>query len=401
MEVSSESNHFPILRFPNEVQRIIMEKASEPMSPNNHPNYLALPYYGDLASLVLVCPRFNEIAMKTLCSCICLYADEYRDDGGNNRLSTSTRVVRLHETLRENIQLRRYCTRFTLVNSRNSQQGGPVESLSLPIDQTWDPAPPHQLSTPWAKAFASIVLDCTKWLFNTRILVISGHAHGTFLPELGDITYRVLSCAKTSMPRLERIEILKDISYHCDVLTLYDIQLGLSGGCSSLKHLIIRRRVRNPSRLHRSNALFPRSLHNFNTRSGFSLSSFAPINSSDHPNAVRDFVTWLKGLEHFTLRWEHEFRFEGRKDPQWSLNLVGDILKPHRDSIKSIKLGKMSQPGLGDFDASNFPNLETLTMHHEDLRGIDISNCLQLQAAKLHDVVITTDDIEEEMFYNA
>ncbi|KAJ4057681.1 hypothetical protein NW756_002461 [Fusarium oxysporum] len=61
----------------------------------------------------------------------------------------------------------------------------------------------------------------------------------------------------------------------------------------------------------------------------------------------------------------------------------------------------MSQPGLGDFDASNFPNLETLTMHHEDLRGIDISNCLQLQAAKLHDVVITTDDIEEEMFYNA
>jgi hypothetical protein len=116
---------------------------------------------------------------------------------------------------------------------------------------------------------------------------------------------------------------------------------------------------------------------------------------------VRDFVTWLKSLEHFTLRWEHEFRFEGRKDPQWSLNLVGDILKPHRDSIKSIKLGKMSQPGLGDFDASNFPNLETLTMHHEDLRGIYISNCLQLQAAKLHDVVITTDDIEEEMFYNA
>lgn len=142
-------------------------------------------------------------------------------------------------------------------------------------------------------------------------------------------------------------------------------------------------------------------LRNFNTRSGFSLSSFALINSSDHPNAVRDFVTWLKGLEHFTLRWEHEFRFEGRKDPQWGLNLVGDILKPHRDSIKSIKLGKMSQPGLGDFDASNFPNLETLTMHHEDLRGIDISNCLQLQAAKLHDVVITTDDIEEEMFYNA
>ncbi|ENH65103.1 hypothetical protein FOC1_g10005954 [Fusarium oxysporum f. sp. cubense race 1] len=203
------------------------------------------------------------------------------------------------------------------------------------------------------------------------------------------------------MPRLERIKILKDISYHRDVLTLYDIQLGLSGGCSSLKHLIIRRRVRNSSRLHRSNALFPRSLHNFNTRSGFSLSSFALINSSDHPNAVRDFVTWLKGLEHFTLRWEHEFRFEGRKDPQWSLNLVGDILKPHRDSIKSIKLGKMSQPGLGDFDASNFPNLETLTMHHEDLRGIDISNCLQLQAAKLHDVVITTDDIKEEMFYNA
>ncbi|EWZ01485.1 hypothetical protein FOYG_01104 [Fusarium oxysporum NRRL 32931] len=290
-----------------------MEKASEPMSPNNHPNYLALPYYGDLVSLVLVCPRFNEIATKTLYSCICLYADEYRDDGGNNRLSTSTRAVRLYETLRENIQLRRYCTCFILVNSRNSQQGGPVESLSLPIDQPWDPAPPHQLSTPWAKAFASIVLDCTKWLFNTRILVISGHAHGTYL----------------------------------------------------------------------------------------SLSSFALINSSDHPNAVRDFVTWLKGLEHFTLRWEHEFRFEGRKDPQWSLHLVGDILKPHRDSIKSIKLGKMSQPGLGDFDALNFPNLETLTIHHEDLRGIDISNCLQLQAAKLHDVVITTDDIEEEMFYNA
>ncbi|KAJ9426909.1 hypothetical protein QL093DRAFT_2077207 [Fusarium oxysporum] len=356
MEVSSESNHFPILRFPNEVLRIIMEKASEPMSPNIHPNYLALPYYGDLVSLVLVCPRFNEIATKTLYSCICLYADEYRDGGGNNRLSTSTRVP-----------TRRPCG---IPQPSHRPTLGPCAAASVV----------YSLGK-------SVCFDCPglhQVAFNTRILVISGHAHGTYLPELGDITYRVLSCAKISMPRLERIEILKGISYHRDALTLYDIQLGLSGGCSSLKHLIIRRRLRN-----------------FNTRSGFSLSSFALINSSDHPNAVRDFVTWLKGLEHFTLRWEHEFRFEGRKDPQWSLNLVGDILKPHRDSIKSIKLGKMSQPGLGDFDASNFPNLETLTMHHEDLRGIYISNCLQLQAAKLHDVVITTDDIEEEMFYNA
>ncbi|KAF4958027.1 hypothetical protein FGADI_2712 [Fusarium gaditjirri] len=402
MEVPSDHNPFPILGCPNEVLRIIMEKASEsePLSPSNDPNSLALPYYGDLISLVLVCHRFKEIATRTLYSSICLSADEYRDDGGNNRLSNSAQVVRLHQTLRENIELRRYCTRFILVSRRNPRQGGPVESLSLPIDQYGD-RPPHQLSTPWAKTFASIIVDCTKWLFNTRILVISGHAHGTCLPELGDITYRVLSCAKASMLRLERIEILKDISYHRDIMTLYDMKLGLSGGCSSLKHLIIRRRVRIPSRPPRSSVHSHGRLHKSNPRSGFSLSSFALINSSDHPNTVKDFVAWLEDLQHFTLRWDHEFVFSGRKDPQWSLALVGDILESHRDSIKSIKLGKMSQPGLGNFDASNFPNLETLTMHHEDLRGVDISNCLQLQAPKLHDVVITTDDIEEEMFYNA
>ncbi|PNP82639.1 hypothetical protein FNYG_03870 [Fusarium nygamai] len=112
-------------------------------------------------------------------------------------------------------------------------------------------------------------------------------------------------------------------------------------------------------------------------------------------------MAWLKGLKHFTLRWDPGSISEGRRDFRWSLALVGDILKPHRDSIKSIKLGKMAQPGLDDFDASNFPNLETLTMHHKDLKGIVISTCPQLQAARLHDVVITTDNIEEEMFYNA
>ncbi|KAF4493852.1 hypothetical protein FAGAP_10032 [Fusarium agapanthi] len=314
-----------------------MEKASE-----RGPNQAALPYYNDLLSSALVCYRLNAAATEVLYSCICIYADEYRDDGLNARLSTSTRLVRLHRTLRENVGLRRFCTRFILAHKRNLQQGGPVESFSLPGDQNSEP---HQLSTPWPKTVASIILDCKNWLFNTRILVISGYdAHGTFLPELGEITYRVLSCARMSMPRLECIEILNDISYHRDVLSLYDIQLALSGSCLNLKHLMIRQRVRSPSHPHRSNAL--KRLRNSNPRSGFSLSSLTLVNSSDHPDSLRNFVTWLKGLKHF-------------------------------------------------------PNLETLTMHHRDVRGIVISTCPQLQAARLHDVVITTDNIEEEMFYNA
>ncbi|KAG5754157.1 hypothetical protein H9Q69_006414 [Fusarium xylarioides] len=286
-----------------------------------------------------------------------------------------------------------------LAQSRNLQRDGPAESFSLPVDPTLDPADsePHQLSTPWPKTFASMILDCTNWLFNTRILAMSGYVHGTFLPDLGEITYRVLSCARMSMPRLECIEILNDISYYRDALTLFDIQLALSGGCLNLKHLMIRQRVRYPSKPPGGDALA--RLRKSNPRSGFSLSSLTLINATDRPDLVRYFVTWLKGLKHFTLRWD--FKFRCRRDLKWNIALVGDILKPHRDSIKSIKLGKMSQPGLGDFDASHFPNLETLTMHHKDLEGIVISTCPQLQAARLHDVIITTDNIEEEMFYNA
>ncbi|KAF5609888.1 uncharacterized protein FSUBG_3669 [Fusarium subglutinans] len=391
MDLSPERDHFPLLKLPNEVLRMIMEKSSE-----RGPNEVALPYYDDLLSLALVCPRLSAAATEVLYSCICIYADEYHDDGLNARLSTSTRLVRLHRTLRENVGLRRFCTRFILVQRRNLLQGGPVESFSVPVDSS----EPHQPSTPWPRTVASIILDCTNWLYNTRVLVISGYdAHGTFIPELGEITYRVLSCARMSMPRLECIDILNDISYHRDVLTLYDIQLALSGGCSDLKHLMIRQRVRHSSHPHGSNALG--RLRNSNLRSGFSLSTLTLVNSSDHPDSVRNFVTWLKGLKHFTLRWDFTSRFGGRRDPQWTIALVGDILKPHRDSIESIKLGMMSQPGLGDFDASNFPNLETLTMHHRDIRGIVISTCPQLQAARLHDVIITTDNIEEEMFYNA
>ncbi|KAF5625714.1 hypothetical protein F52700_9080 [Fusarium sp. NRRL 52700] len=125
------------------------------------------------------------------------------------------------------------------------------------------------------------------------------------------------------------------------------------------------------------------------------------VNPTDHPDAVRNLVTWLTGLKHFTLRWDSGFRFGATRDPEWSLAFVGDILKPHRDSIKSIKLGMMSRPGLGDFDASNFPNLETLTMHHRDLGDIAISTCPQLQAARLRDVVVTTDNIDEGMFHDA
>ncbi|KAF5553803.1 hypothetical protein FMEXI_2237 [Fusarium mexicanum] len=371
MDLSPERNHFPLLRLPTEVLRIIMEKASE-----RGPNEAALPYYEDLLSLALVCSRLSAAATEVLYSCICIYADEYHDDGLNARLSTSPRLVRLHRTLREN--------------------GGPVESFSVPVGFS----EPHQPSTPWPRTVASIILDCTNWLYNTRVLIISGYdEHGTFIPELGEITYRVLSCARMSMPRLECIDILNDISYHRDVLTLYDIQLALSGGCSDLKHLMIRQRVRHSSHPHRGNAIG--RLRNSNLRSGFSLSSLTLVNSSDHPDSVRNFVTWLKGLKHFTLRWDFGSRFGGRRDPQWTIALVGEILKPHRDSIESIKLGMMSQPGLGDFDASNFPNLETLTMHHSDVRGVVISTCPQLQAARLHDVVITTDNIEEEIFYNA
>ncbi|KAF5709944.1 hypothetical protein FMUND_9788 [Fusarium mundagurra] len=393
MDVSRKLDRFPLLRLPNEVLRMIMEKASE------EPNQAALPYYGDLLSSALVCSRLNAAATEVLYSCICIYTDEYRDDGFNARLSTSTRVVRLHRTLRENVELRRFCTRLIWYHRRSLQQGGPVESLSLPIHQTLDPAEPHQqLSTPWPKTFASIILDFTNWLFNTRTLVISGGVHGTLVPELGEITYRVLSCARMSMPRLECIEILNDISFHRELLSSYDIQLALGGGCLNLKHLMIRQRVCRASTSHRSNALG--RLRNSNPHSGFYLSSLTLINLTDHSDLVRNFVTWLKGLKHLTLRWDPGSISESRRDPLWSLALIGDILKPHRDSIKSIKLGKMAQPGLDDFDASNFPNLETLTMHHKDLKGIIISTCPQLQAARLHDVIVTTDNIEEEMFYN-
>ncbi|KAF5720854.1 hypothetical protein FGLOB1_490 [Fusarium globosum] len=403
MEISTQRDCFPVLKLPNEILRMIMEKASErararvPTNSYRNENEAVLPYYDDLVSLALVCSRLNAAATEALYSCICIYADEYRDtDRRAARLSTCRPVSLLHRTLRENVQLRRYCNRFIFVHRRNRQMGDPVEPefLRPPLGL----GEPHQRSIPWPKEFASIILDCTNWLFNTRVLTISGHAFGTWLPET-DITYRLLSCGRMSMPRLECIEILNDISYHRDVLTLYDIQLALSGGFLNLKHLTIRHRVRKPSNPRRSNA--PGSLSTYNPCSGFSLSSLTLINSADHPDLVRNFVTWLKDLKHFTLRWDSRFRFGSRRDPQWSLALVGDILKPHRDSIKSIKLGMMSQPGLGDFDASNFPNLETLTMHHRDLRGIVISTCQQLQAARLHDVVVTTDDIEEEMFYNA
>ncbi|KAF5975935.1 hypothetical protein FCOIX_7377 [Fusarium coicis] len=400
MNVSPGRDHFPLLGVPNEVLHTIMEKASEQRPTNNYPNQAVLPYYGDLLSSALVCSRLNAAATEVLYSCICIYTDEYRDDDFNPQLSPSTQVLRLHRTLQENVELRRFCTRFILHHRQSLRHGGPVESLSLPIYQTLNSAEPHQqLSSPWPKICASIILDCTNWLFNTRTLIISGGVHGTLVPELGEITFRVLSCARMSMPRLECIDILNDISFHRYLLTSFDIQLALGGGCLNLKHLMIRQRVCRASFSRESHALG--RLQNSNPCSGFSLTSLTLTNLTDHHDLVRNFMTWLKGLKHFTLRWDPGSISESRRDFRWRLELVGDILKPHRDSVKSIKLGKMAEPGLGDFDASNFPNLETLTMHHRDLKGIVTSTCPQLQAARLYDVVITADNIEEEMFYNA
>ncbi|KAF5637537.1 uncharacterized protein FTJAE_5506 [Fusarium tjaetaba] len=400
MDVSPRRDHFPLLGVPNEVLRMIMEKASEQQPTNNYPNQAVLPYYGDLLSSALVCSRLNAAATEVLYSCICIYTDEYRDDDFNPQLSPSTRVLRLHRTLRENIELRRFCTRFILHHRQSLRHAGDVESLSLPIYETLDPAEPHQqLSAPWPKTCASIILDCTNWLFNTRTLVISGGVHGTLVQELGEITFHVLSCARMSMPRLECIDILNDISFHRYQLTSFDIQLALGGGCLNLKHLMIRQRVCRASYLYRSYALG--RLHNSNPCSGFSLTSLTLTNLTDHHDLVRNFMTWLKGLKHFTMRWDRGSVSESTRDFRWRLELVGDILKPHRDSIKSIKLGKMAEGGLGNFDASNFPNLETLHIHHKDLKDIIISTCPQLQAARLQDVVMTTDNIEEEMFYNA
>ncbi|KAH7253503.1 uncharacterized protein BKA55DRAFT_688999 [Fusarium redolens] len=115
MEGESKGKQCQILTIPDEVLRLIIDKASEPMSPKDHPNYIALPPYSDLVYLALACRRFNAIATESLYSCICLHTDDGDDDDlywernqdddndsedhCDRRLSTYAQCVRLYLTL--------------------------------------------------------------------------------------------------------------------------------------------------------------------------------------------------------------------------------------------------------------------------------------------------------------
>ncbi|KAF4339235.1 hypothetical protein FBEOM_6855 [Fusarium beomiforme] len=172
-----------ILSIPDELLRLIIEKAWEPSK--DRPIRMTLPPYNDLTSLALVCHRFNSIATESLYSCICLYTDEWRDadfyygpfdddnngEGDDERRSTYASCVRIYQTLRHRPEIRQYCTRFVLDIEGDLLQGDEEKHPSLPPDEIRYPER-YRFCSSMTKIFVSVVLSCAEWLFNTPIYLL-------------------------------------------------------------------------------------------------------------------------------------------------------------------------------------------------------------------------------------
>ncbi|KAM0217459.1 hypothetical protein ACHAQD_007438 [Fusarium lateritium] len=345
-----------LLAAPNEVLRLILDKVSEPSKEDNRheKGTVPMPSYNDLTSMALVCRRLNSIATVTLYECIHIRTANTSDK--ETQLSPVAACVRLYETLRDKSELRSYCRRFVL-DLGNALPVGDQDSacdIRSTHQQLFEQHPIIMDCSYMTTLFMSAVKAIICWLINTRTVVLS-----TAVSVMKNLQFL---CAINPM----------DILYSQLDLILY---FKCISSCKS-KHVEISG-IFDLEKSHRSQQrLFyyePSWLpYGHNGHPILELKSLVLVNLPDHPRLVQDVVAWIKAIEHFVLKWDDDFPFLHREDR----------------NLKSIEIGKMAEPGLGSFDVTNFPNLEALTMHSDDLDGVDIQTDPQLQTPKLRQVTL-------------
>ncbi|KAM0429933.1 hypothetical protein ACHAQK_010907 [Fusarium lateritium] len=380
-----------LLAAPNEVLRLILDKVSEPSKEDNRheKGTVPMPSYNDLTSMALVCRRLNSIATVTLYECIHIRTANTSDK--ETQLSPVAACVRLYETLRDKSELRSHCRRFVL-DLGNALPVGDQDSACdtrSTHQQLFEQHPIIMDCSYMTTLFMSAVKAIICWLINTRTVVLSTgdtsiHSHSIMLAYL---SWRIAVSVMKNLQFLCAINPM-DILYSQLDLILY---FKCISPCKS-KHVEISG-IFDLEKSHRSQQrLFyyePSWLpYGHNGHPILELKSLVLVNLPDHPRLVQDVVAWIKAIEHFVLKWDDDFPFLHREDRVWNLSTVSDILQPHRQNLKSIEIGKMAEPGLGSFDVTNFPNLEALTMHSDDLDGVDIQTDPQLQTPKLRQVTL-------------
>ncbi|KAH7020589.1 hypothetical protein EDB80DRAFT_223566 [Ilyonectria destructans] len=337
-----------ILSLPDEILAFIVENISLQLKyDRTGHSRKARSTYGDLAAVALVCHRFNRIAVPFLYT----YIQHLSDDGEwtPGRLHHDAARQRLHETLRARKDLRLHCRRL------NVEFGF---GCRLP-----------------ASDFGSVAADYASWLVNTKVL----RTYGFFnFDSVADMAINMLSTASHNMRQLEAISIFRQTH---GKLHLYDLYECLRDAPSSLVTL----HIHGCPSAETPDYPFNERLLAANISNQSPVRNLHLSNAVDHPRIVAAFIAWVGKLEHFSL----DLASNELRSPHWNLSVVADILAPHREYLRTLTIGKLCQPGLGNFDASSFPKLEKLALHPKDLDGVDPKACSRLQTPMLKEVAFT------------
>ncbi|KAF4998439.1 hypothetical protein FGRMN_3175 [Fusarium graminum] len=373
-----------LLATPNEVLHLIIDKVSEQPEQNVHDDSRTIPKppYNDLASVALVCHHLNSIATPALYECIRICTEETTNK--KTRFSAHVSRVRLYETLRDRRHLGTYCRRLVL------DLGAYMPCLGLSSAHRAinfkghkirpDPEASNPVRVPMH--FEAEIKAIIHSLVNTRILVFSSRSNFGSSPVAGRaFLYQSIA----NLEKLERIHMVKEIGsswWSSDLVQLFRA-LDVCLFPTNLRHVEIRgeHSTARPFPCQPASnvaRIFTRPIDLCHVH----LTNLVLVNSPDNPARVQATVASLKSIENFVLKYDYSFHF-CHKSGEWSLSTISEILEPHRPHLKTILIGKMKKPGLGTFDVSNYPNLETLTLHNEDLEGVNTEECLQLRGPVL------------------
>ncbi|KAJ3532755.1 hypothetical protein NM208_g8295 [Fusarium decemcellulare] len=316
-----------ILTLPDEMLALIIGTISHQLKHDmDDRERKATSTYGDFAAMALVCHRFNRIAVPLLYT----YINHLSDDGQwrQGRLHHNAARRRFHETLRARKELRLHCRRLVIEFGFSSPLAG--------------------------SDFGSVAADYASWLVNTKII----STYGVFgFDSVAHMATNMLSTASRNMRQLESVSIFRQMRGGLQLHEIYGclcdapsslVVLGING-CPSAESPDYSFNGRLLE-VDISNRCPARSLHLYNM--------------IDHPRVVETFVAW-------------------------NLSVVADILAPHREHLRTLTIGKLCQPGLGNFDVSCFLKLEKLAVHPKDQGEVDPNACSRLQAPMLKNIIFT------------
>ncbi|KKO98966.1 hypothetical protein THAR02_08930 [Trichoderma harzianum] len=77
----------------------------------------------------------------------------------------------------------------------------------------------------------------------------------------------------------------------------------------------------------------------------------------DSSDILHRLVAWPAKLEHFS------FTECGEEDSRpWSLSTIASVIFPHKTTLRSLTIGEVQEPGLVNFDLTDFESLEHLSL---------------------------------------